>query len=96
MKVLDNIEPNEFDQLIERFIEREAPNAISFDALDEAARQQLNKVTTTHVELTGVVRGGQIAFDPPSNALIIVRGNELVIGGLHLVISLRQEQESSA
>jgi hypothetical protein len=96
MKVLDNIEPNEFEQLIEQFIEREDPNAISFDALDEAARQQLKEVTTTHVELTGVVRGGQIAFDPPSDAPIIVRGNELVIGGLHLVVNLRQEQEASA
>lgn len=96
MKVLDNIEPNEFDQLVERFIAREDPNAISFDALDEAARLQLDEVTTTHVKLTGVVRGGQIAFDSPSDAPIIVRGNELVIGGLHLTISLRQEQEASA
>jgi hypothetical protein len=96
MKVLDNVEPNEFDQLMEQFIKRKDPNAISFDALDEAARLQLDEVATTHVELTGVVRGGQIAFDPPSDAPIIVRGNELVIGGLHLIISLRQEQEASA
>ena len=90
MKVLGDIETNEFDQLINRFIEREDPDAISFEALDEAARQQLDEVTTAHVELTGIVRDGQIIFDPPADAPIIVCGNELVIGGLHLVVNLRK------
>jgi len=51
--------------LVNQFIEREDPNAISFEALDEAVRRQLDEVTTAHVELTGTVRGGQITFDPP-------------------------------
>lgn len=37
------------------------------------------------------VREGQIAFDPPANAPIIVQGNELIIGGLRLGVNLRQE-----
>jgi hypothetical protein len=90
-KVLDGIEVAEFDQLIDRFIEREDPNAISFEALDEAARQQLDEVTTAHVELTGTIRDGQITFDPLADAPIIVHGNEVVIGGLRLVVNLRQE-----
>ena len=90
-KVLDGIEVAEFDQLIAQFIEREDPNAISFEALDEAARQQLEKVTTAQVELTGTIRDGQITFDPLADAPIIVYGNELVIGGLRLVVNLRQE-----
>lgn len=81
----------EFDQLIGQFIEREDPNAISIEALDEAARQQLEEVTTTRVEVTGTIREGQIAFDPPANAPIMVQGNELIIGGLRLVVNLRQE-----
>ncbi len=89
-KVLNGIEVAEFNQLIAQFIEREDPNAISFEALDEAARQQLEEVTTAHVELTGTIRDGQIAFDPLANAPIIVYGNELIIGGLHLVVNLRE------
>ncbi len=93
-KVLDGIEAAEFNQLVNQFIEREDPNAISFEALDEAARQQLDEVTTAHVELTGTIRDGQITFDPPADAPIIVHGNELLIGGLRLVVNLRQETTS--
>ena len=93
-KVLDGIEITEFNQLINRFIERDAPDAISFNALDEAARQQLDEVTATQVELTGTIRDGQITFDSPSNAPIIAHGNELIIGGLRLVVSIRQEAAS--
>jgi hypothetical protein len=90
-KILDGIEVTEFNQLVEQFIEREDPNAISAEALDQAARQQLEQAVTTRVELTGTVREGQITFDPPANAPILVRGNELVIGGLRVVVKLRPE-----
>lgn len=91
--ILDGIEAAEFDQLMEQFIEREDPNAMSVEALDEAMRQQLEQITTTRVELTGTIREGQIAFDPPADAPIIVYGNELVIGGLRLVVNLRPSTE---
>ena len=90
-KVLDGIEVAEFNQLVSQFIEREDPNAISFEALDEAVRRQLDEVTTARVELTGTIRDDQITFDSPANAPIIVHGNELIIGGLRLVVNLRQE-----
>ena len=41
MNVLDDIKVSEFDRLVDQFIEREDPNAVSLQALDEAARQQL-------------------------------------------------------
>lgn len=93
-EVLDGIEAAEFDRLVNQFIERKDPNAISLQALDEAARERLSEVTTTRVELTGTIRDDQITFDPPSDAPILVRGNELVIGGLHLVVNLRREAAS--
>ncbi len=93
-KVLDGIEATEFDRLVNQFVKREDPNAISFQALDEAARERLGEVTTTRVELTGTIRDDQITFDPPPDAPILVRGNELVIGGLHLVVNLRREAAS--
>lgn len=91
MKVLDDLEVEEFDRLMEQYIDREDPDAMSFEALDRAARLQLAEVTTSQVELTGTIRGGQIDFEQPSDAPILVRGNELVIGGLHLVVRLREE-----
>ena len=88
-RVLDGIEVTEFNQLIAQFVERQDPNAISFAALDEAAQQQLDRVTAARIELTGAIRNGQITFDPPADAPIAVHGNELLIGGLRLVVHLR-------
>jgi hypothetical protein len=39
-QVLDGIELAEFNQLLNQFIERQGPNAMSFEALDQAAREQ--------------------------------------------------------
>jgi len=94
MKVLDDMEVEEFDRLIDQFVDREDPNAVSFAALDEAARRQLAEVATAQIELTGTIHGGQIAFDQPTDAPILVHGNELIIGGLHLVVNLREEATS--
>jgi hypothetical protein len=94
MKVLDGLEAEEFDRLMEQFIDREDPNAMSLEALDQAARLQLAEVTAAQIELTGTIRDGQITFEQPSDAPILVHGNELVIGGLHLIVRLRQETTS--
>lgn len=88
--ILDGIGVDEFNQLIQQFIAREDPNAISLDALDEAAREQLAEISTTHVELTGSVQNGRIVFDPSPDAPILTHGNELIIGGLHVVVNLRE------
>jgi hypothetical protein len=91
MKVLDGLEVGEFDRLMEQFIDREDPDAMSAEALDQAIRLQLAEVTTTQVELTGTIHDGEITFEQPDDAPILAHGNELVIGGLHLVVKLRQE-----
>jgi hypothetical protein len=91
MKVLDGLEVEEFDRLMEEFIDRKDPDAMSFEALDQSARLQLAEVTTTQVKLSGTILDGQITFEQPSDAPILVHGNELVIGGLHLVVNLREE-----
>jgi hypothetical protein len=49
MMLLDGLESEEFDCLMERFIDREDPNVMSFEALDQAARLQLAEVTTAQV-----------------------------------------------
>jgi len=94
MKVLDGLEAEEFDRLMEQYIDREDPDAMSFEALDEVARLQLAEVVTSQVEITGTIRGGQIVFEQPSDAPILAHGNQLVIGGLHLVVNLREETTS--
>ena len=102
-KVLDGIEVSEFDELLSQFIESEDPYAMSFEALDEAIHeqlesplddvipQQIDDITAWKVELTGMIRDGQLIFESPMDAPILVYGNELVIGGLHLVVNLRSE-----
>jgi hypothetical protein len=46
MMLLDGLESEEFDHLVEQFIDREDPNAMSFEALDQAARLQLAEVAS--------------------------------------------------
>ena len=41
------------------------------------------------VELTGVVEGGAIVFDPSMETPVVAHGNEVVISGLRLVVKLR-------
>jgi hypothetical protein len=51
MMLLDGLESEEFDRLMERFIDRADPNTMSFEALDQAARLQLAEATIAQVEL---------------------------------------------
>jgi hypothetical protein len=90
MKILDGLGIEEYDWLIDEYIGQEDPDAMSVEALDQAARLQMAKVTTTQVEIVGTIHDGQITFRQPSDAPILVHGNELVIGGLHLVVNLRE------
>lgn len=53
MKVLDGLDAEEFDRLMEQYIDREDPDAMSFEALDEAVRLQLAEVVTSQAESSG-------------------------------------------
>lgn len=87
----DNLTAEEFAQWLNQFIESEDPDAISLAALDEAARLQLAPMERMRIVLTGCIRDGQLIFDPAMNAPIMTSGNEVIIGGLHLVVDLRQD-----
>ena len=91
-KILDTLEPEEFDALIETYIERPEPDTLSFEALDQAARRLAQEAVTETIELTGVVEGSTITFDAPKAAPVIAHDNEIVIGGLRLVFKLRQRR----
>lgn len=88
-KILDTLEPEEFDALIEAYVERSEPDALSFEALDQAARRFAQDAVAETIELTGVVEEGAIVFDPPESVPVLARGNEVVIGDLRLVVKLR-------
>lgn len=92
--LFDGLQTNEFEKMVGNFIDREDPDAMSPTALDEAGRLELEQMAATNVELTGVIQEGQIIFDPPPDAPIVVHGNELVIGGLRLVVNLRPMPQS--
>ncbi|MCE7985657.1 MAG: hypothetical protein DYG89_31150 [Caldilinea sp. CFX5] len=87
----DVLTAEEFAHLMNEFIDHEDPDAISLTALDEAAHEQLAQVEKVRIVLTGCIQDGQIVFDPTANAPITTNGNEVIIGGLHLVVDLREE-----
>ncbi len=88
-KILDTLEPEQFDALIETFVKRPEPDTLSFEAFDQAARRLTQEAVAETIELTGVVKGGAIVFDPSKATPVVARGNEVVIGGLRLVVKLR-------
>ena len=88
-KKLDALEPAEFDALIESYAARSEPDTLSFEALDQAARRLTQEAVAETIELTGVVEKGAFVFDPPQAAPVIAHGNEVVIGGLRLVVKIR-------
>lgn len=93
--IFDTVNAEEFEAVVNQFIHREDPDALSLQALDEVARQQWAEVTTTRIEVTGRIHEGRLIFDPPPDAPILTYENELIIGGLHVVINLREEQTSA-
>ena len=67
-------------KVMEQFIDREDPDAISFEALDEPARLQLAEVATAQVEVAGTIRGGRIMpFDRSPCDMIYLHGGAIVM-----------------
>lgn len=91
-KLLGVLEPEEFDELVEAYIDRSEPDTMSFEAFDQAAHRLAQEAVTETIELTGLVRGDAIVFDSPEAVPVIAHGNEIVIGGLRIVIKLRQPE----
>lgn len=91
-KLLGALEPKEFDDLVGAYIDRAEPDTMSFEAFDQAVHRLAQQATAETIELTGVVQGDTIVFDSPKTAPVIVHENEIMIGGLRLVIRLRQPE----
>jgi len=95
-KILDTLEPAEFDALIEGYAARSEPDTLSFEAFDEATQRLAQEAVAETIELTGVVEQGAFVFDPPQTVPVIAHGNEILIGGLRLVVRLRPTRPAAS
>jgi hypothetical protein len=89
-KILGTLAAEEFEQLLTAFIERAEPDTMSFAAFDQAAHRLAEDAITETIELTGVIEGDEIVFDATEAAPVFTQGNEVLVGGLRLVVRLRQ------
>lgn len=78
--------------MVKAYIDRAEPDTISFEAFDQAIQRMAQQAVAETIELTGVVQEKAIVFDPPKTAPVMAHGNEIMIGGLRLVIRLRQPE----
>ena len=92
-KVLGELTIEEFDELIEGYIEHGGPDAVSFAAFGEILADLEAESAQETVELTGVVRGDTIVFDQP-RVPITVKGHEICLRGTKLIIKLRKAQSA--
>ncbi|MFQ5813434.1 MAG: hypothetical protein ACE5I2_09655 [Anaerolineae bacterium] len=90
-KVLGGLTIENFDELIEGYIEHGGPDAVSFTAFGEILADLEAESVQETVELTGVVRGDTIVFDQP-RVPITVKDNEIFLRGTKLIIKLREAQ----
>ena len=88
----DSLQSTEFDALIESYAARSEPDALSFAAFDQMAQRLAQEAVAETIELTGVVEKGAFVFDSPQAAPVIAHGNEVIIGGLRLVVKLRPDR----
>lgn len=91
-KLLGSLKPEEFEELIESFIERPEPDTMSFEAFDQAVQRLAEEAVAETIEVTGMIEEGMIVFDALEAAPITAQGNEILIGGLRLVVRLRQAE----
>ena len=71
------------------------PDTMSFEAFDEGIQRLAQEVITETIEVTGIVQGDKIVFESANPTLIGIHQNELWIGGLRLIINLRQPDSSA-
>lgn len=88
-KLLGSLEPQEFEELVASFIERSEPDTMSFAAFDQAVQRLAEEAVAETIEVTGMIKEGSIVFDATESAPIIAQGNQILIGGLRLIVRLR-------
>jgi hypothetical protein len=91
-KLLGTLEPDEFDDLINAFINRSEPDTMSFAAFDQAVGRLAQEAIVETIELTGTVQDNAIVFDSAGVAPVAAQGNQIFVGGLRLVVRLRQPE----
>jgi hypothetical protein len=91
-KLLGTLEPDEFDDLINAFVDRSEPDTMSFAAFDQATGRLAQEAIAETIELTGSVRDNSIVFDAAGLAPVTAQGNQIFVGGLRLVVRLRQPE----
>jgi hypothetical protein len=86
---LSDLRDDEFDALIEQHIDRVAAGA-SDPPLEDALAIWLDRLSSeapTTITLEVAIRGDQVALTPASATdQVIVRGNEIIIGGHRIVL----------
>lgn len=88
-KLLGSLELQEFEELVASFIERSEPDTMSFDAFDQVIQRMAEEAVAETIEVTGMIKEGSIVFDATKSAPITAQGNEILIGGLRLIVRLR-------
>lgn len=91
-KLLGSLEAQEFEELVAAFIERSEPDTMSFAAFDHAIERLAEEAIAETIEVTGMIKEGSIVFDAPESAPIVAQGNQILIGGLRLIVRLRQAE----
>ena len=89
---LGGLDFDEFDHLIENYLARSEPDAISFEVFEELANE--SNQPPLKIELTGIVKDGtlQLRMAEPANVPLQVQHNEILVNNLQLVIQLEEEQ----
>lgn len=88
-KLLGSLEPQEFEDLVASFIDRSEPDTMSFAAFDQAIQRLAEEAVAETIEVTGTIQEGAIVFDATETAPIVAQGNQILIGGLRLIVRLR-------
>jgi hypothetical protein len=78
----------DFDHLIQDYVDRSEPAAIAFDVFQELAAESNQPLV--EIALTGVVKEGvlQLSLAEPTDVPLQVQNNEILINNLRLVIQL--------
>ena len=95
-KFLDTLAFEEFDSLVQDYLDRPDPDAISFEVFQQLADE--SNWPPVEIELTGTIRDGMLRLwmAQPISVPFQVRDDEFVIDGLRLVIRMLPELSATS
>ena len=94
-KRLTEMSGEEFDAIVETYIERESQNMGEIDApLFYEALEEIFAAEPATVELEGHIAGSQLQLHPSPNEMpgVHIHDNEIVVNNIRFVIHLTQEK----